>query len=89
MSTSPHEYFEHPVRSGRTLVELGARVGADLRNGPGIPPAFIGRIHRTERQVAAGADRPEPLEAEYLAIGVDAVDAARIGDQRGAPRRCS
>src|SRR5450631_3496177 len=67
-------------------VELAARSHAEL--GPlarRLHPIADG-VHRPERKRAAGADGPEPIELEDLAVRVDAEDTGAVGDQRSELR---
>jgi hypothetical protein len=70
-------------RALRGGVELGAGHDADLRHlGRGLA-AVVGGVHGAQGEVAPGADAPEALVVEHLAVGIDAVDARGVHDQRG------
>src|SRR5690606_24703684 len=70
---------------GRTRggVEFNAGLDADFGDLNGVHVGVVGGVHGAERKVAARTHAPEAVEFEHFAVGVHAVDAGRIRNQRG------
>src|SRR4051794_10820079 len=69
------------------LVEQRAGLDARTRDFFRCLEARVERAHRAERELAAGAGRPELRVLEHLAHRIDTEDAANVDDQRLHLRR--